>query len=411
MTKRILVLASTFPARDNDDVPAFVRDQIIAIKKLRPDIEFEVLAPHDRKSNTVSYSEHEHYTEYRFRYFWPKRFEKLAGHSIMPALKENPFNYVLVPFLFFGELAATLRHVTKTKPDEIYAHWFTFQGLVACIAGVIARTPFVYTTHASDVEVWKKIPLVGGHIVKSANSRSRRITAVSPRSMAKLEQFFSPLAWQEFKSRTSIIPMGVQMSSPSTVSQDELKERYQLAGKTVLFFMGRLAHKKGVSYLLEAFSRLNQPNLHLVIAGDGQLRGQLEAQTGKLDLNDRVTFTGFLSGDEKQDYLALADITVLPSIITDDGDAEGLPVVFMEALAAGKVCVATNESGADNIITDGESGFLLPHKDSQKLKSVIETALSLPDEKRLEIQAAAKKTAEQFDWQTVARQHIDFFGW
>lgn len=412
MAKRIMVLASTFPARDNDDVPAFVRDQIIAIKQLRTDIDFDVLAPHDQKSNTVSYSEHPHYTEYRFHYFWPRRFEKLAGHSIMPALKENPLNYVLVPFLFFGELAATIKHVIKTRPDEIYAHWFTFQGLVAYIAGMMTRTPFVYTTHAADVEVWKKIPLIGGSVVRFANRRARRITAVSPRSMAKLEQFFAAQDWQRFKSRTSIIPMGVHMNnSESELNPSELKQRYKLGDKTVLFFMGRLAHKKGVPYLLEAFSRLNQPNLHLVIAGDGQLRSSLETQARKLNLENKVTFTGFLSGDEKHDYLNLADLMVLPSIITDDGDAEGLPVVFMEALAAGKVCVATNESGADNIIQDGVSGFLLTHKDSELLRSKIETALALDEASRQNMQLAARNTAKQFDWQVVARHHLDFFGW
>lgn len=412
MKKHILVLVSTFPARADDDVPAFVRDQIIAIKQQRPDIKFDVLAPHDQRSNTVNYSEQEAYTEYRFHYFWPHRFEKLAGHSIMPALKENKLNYLLIPFLFIGELIATFRFVVKNKPDEIYAHWFTLQGFVACLVGLVTRTPYLYTTHASDVAVWKKIPILGGPIVRFSSHRARKITAVSLRSMAKLEQFFNADNWQKIEPKTEIIPMGVEIDSTEpTESVEVLKRRYGLEGKTVLFFMGRLAHKKGVSYLIEAFSKLNEPDLQLVIAGDGQLRQSLENQAAKLDIKDRVTFTGYLSGGQKQNYLALADLMVLPSIITDDGDAEGLPVVFMEALAAGKIAIATNESGADNIIKDGVSGYLLPHKDSQLLLEKIQAALALPKDDRIQMQTAARKVSKQFDWRVVAKDHIEFFDW
>src|SRR5690606_13690168 len=174
---------------------------------------------------------------------------------------------------------------------------------------------------------------------------------------------------------------------------------------------GRLAEKKGVKYLLEALSRLDESNVKLVIAGDGPLRQDLERRVKDLSLTDKVVFTGYLSGEEKSDYLALADIMVLPSIITDDGDAEGLPVVFMEALAAGKVAIATNESGADNIITDGVSGYLLPHKDTALLLEKIQTALALPADERARMQAPARQDSHQFDWKVVARVSIEFFGW
>src|SRR5690606_32781931 len=157
--------------------------------------------------------------------------------------------------------------------------------------------------------------------------------------------------------------------------------------------------------------KLKNTNTHLVIAGDGQLRSTLEKQASSLNLQDRVIFTGYLTGQEKQDYLSLADIMILPSIITDDGDAEGLPVVFMEALAAGKVAIATNESGADNIIEDSVSGYLLPHKDTALLLEKIQTALALPADERARMQAPARQDSHQFDWKVVARVSIEFFGW
>ena len=406
---RLLVVASTFPASNTDPVPAFVRDQIIAIKKQRPDIEISVLAPHDKRSNTTDFTQHEHYSEYRFHYFWPHSTEKLAGRGILPALKQNKLNYLLVPFLFIGEFASLWRLTRKLKPDVIYAHWFTPQAVTVYLASLVTRVPFVYTTHAADVDVWNKIPLLGKLVVRIVSRKADAITAVSPRSLAKLERFFNKSQWRDLKPKTAIIPMGVELPGATNADPAALKQTYDLDDQRVIFFMGRLAEKKGVSYLLEAFSELNTANLKLIIAGDGPLRTELENQARALNINDRVVLTGFLSGQQKTDYISLADLVVLPSIITKDGDAEGLPVVFMEALAAGKICIATNESGADNIITDGESGFLLPHKDSQKLKATIEMALNLSPRDQAKLKTNAREVSRQFDWVTVAHAHIDFF--
>ena len=150
---RVLVAASTFAANDGDPVPAFVRDQIIALQDIQPDLKVSVLAPHDKRSGTKSFTRHDAYDEYRFHYFWPFSYEKLAGRGIMPALKANPLNYFLIPPFFLGEFIALHRLTRRIKPDVLYAHWFTPQGIVCRWVGFFTGTPFVFTTHASDVDV------------------------------------------------------------------------------------------------------------------------------------------------------------------------------------------------------------------------------------------------------------------
>jgi glycosyltransferase involved in cell wall biosynthesis len=98
----------------------------------------------------------------------------------------------------------------------------------------------------------------------------------------------------------------------------------------------------------------------------------------------------------------------VPSIITDSGDAEGLPVSLMEGLAYGKVCIATNESGADDILIDGKDGFLLPQKDVDGLSAALVRAARLTPTERQAMTTAAQATAQQFSWPTIARQHYDF---
>src|SRR5262245_1537786 len=145
---RVLVVATTFPANDGDPVPAFIKHQVIALKAEYPDISLSVLAPHDARSHTVSFAKHGQYDEYRFHYFLPFRLERLAGRGIVPVLRQNPLYYGLVLFLVGAEFFALLRLCRRLRPDVVYAHWFTPQGITAGLVSVITHIPFAYTSHS-----------------------------------------------------------------------------------------------------------------------------------------------------------------------------------------------------------------------------------------------------------------------
>lgn len=398
---KLLVVTSTLPAGDADPVPAFVKDQLIALKKLQPGLEISVLAPHDRRSATQNFVRRPAYDEYRFHYFWPFTAEQLAGRGIMPALRANPLNYLLIPFLFIGEFLAVWSLTRKLKPDVIYAHWFTPQGIVASWVGRITHTPFVFTTHAADVDVWRRVPLAGSFIVRGAARRANAFTAVSRRSLQKVRQFFSETEWAGLQRKAAIIPMGVASRGiePRLPARD--------SSRTEILFLGRLVDKKGLQYLLAAYAqtRASLGSSVLVIAGDGPLLGALARQAEALGLVEHVRFAGFVTGTGKASLLRSADILVVPSIITGSGDAEGLPVVLLEGLAHGKLCIASFESGADDVLTDGQDGFLVPQKDVAALSSALLRAATLDPGKRRLIEAAARATAQRFDWASVAHQH------
>jgi len=400
---RVLVVASTFPASDSDAVPAFVKDQIKAMKQLDDSLEFSVLAPHDIRSQTKGFTKHNAYDEYRFHYAWPRLIEKLAGQGgIMPNLQSNPFNYLLIPALFLFEGISLYRLIRKVNPDLLYAHWFTPQAVIARIVGALTNTPFVFTTHASDVAVWRKIPLIGKPIVSWSTRGARAFTAVSERSMDKLAAFFYDSEWRELKKRSKLIPMGVDLiTEASTVS----------VRANSIMFVGRIAEKKGIQYLLPAFKEVLQdiPDATLTVAGDGPWLSRLKKQAHELGLNkQQITFPGYTTGKLKQDLINSQLVYVVPSIIAADGDAEGLPVTLMEGLAAGKLCISTNESGADNVLTDGKDGFLIPQKDTEALTAAMKKALLLSDEASKEMSKNARLTAKQFSWPVIAKKHIDF---
>ncbi|MBX3090966.1 MAG: glycosyltransferase [Cryobacterium sp.] len=389
-------------------MPAFVKDQVIALSRRYPDVAFHVLAPHDRRSNTHPFVEHDHYTEHRFHYFWPRRAEKLAGRGIMPALKANPLYLAVIPFLFLGEYAATLRLARELLPSVIYAHWFTPQAVVAARVSRRVGVPFVFTTHASDVDVWNRVPVIGKRLVRSVSARASAITAVSSRSRDKLLRFLT-----ESADRPSIhvIPMGVptRETSVSVAERASARSSLGLGSGTMYFFIGRLVEKKGLTYLLDALALVGSQLAEwtLVVAGDGPLREDLERQAASLGLASRVTFVGYVTGESKRDYLRSADVMIVPSIVTSDGDAEGLPVALLEGLSYGLCCIATNESGADDIITDGVDGMLCAQRDAVALGERLLDLHRESNKSRAQMSERARSLAQSFSWETIAVRHFD----
>ena len=321
----------------------------------------------------------------------------------MPALKNNKLYYLLIPFLFISEFNKLLFLTVKNKPNVIYAHWFTPQGITASWVSRLTKTPYILTTHASDVDVWNKIPLFNKMIVKFHTKNAHAITAVSRRSLNKLKNFFDEKDWRNIEHKTKIIPMGVNISNKNNTKNVKNKKKN-------ILFIGRLAEKKGVEYLLEAFSKLeNKKDYNLIIAGDGFLLDKLKTESKKLKIDNYTNFIGYVSGDKKDRLLKESDITILPSIITESGDAEGLPVAFMESLAAGNICITTDVSGADDIIIDGRDGFLIKQKSSDEILKTIKKIEKLPKNEIDNIKKNAKNTSEQFKWENIAKEHIDFF--
>ncbi|MCC7004215.1 MAG: glycosyltransferase [Gemmatimonadaceae bacterium] len=408
--RRILVVASTFPASPTDATPRFVRDLVEAMHREDPSRSFAVLAPHVG-TETVTYQRHEHFEEFRFGYVWPRGLQRLTKRGIMPAIAAQPWMLGVVPFLFLGEYLAMRRLVRTWKPDVIHAQWFTPQGVVAAMVARATGVPWVLTTHASDVSIWNKLPFFGGGIVRALLPFAQRITAVSTGTLARARGFFDVNEWAMIEPKVRIIPMGapaiVASAENATGNTVESHTSANRGATRSLLFIGRLAEKKGIPVLLDALSRLDA-SVRLVIAGTGPEEDALRAQVARLGLTERVEFAGFVTGAAKDALIAAADVVVVPSIVTPSGDAEGLPVVVLEALAAGRLCVATDASGAGDVITDGENGFLVPARDSEALASRLKIVLALDATARERVAARARESMVALQWPLIARRHLEF---
>ncbi len=156
---------------------------------------------------------------------------------------------------------------------------------------------------------------------------------------------------------------------------------------------------KGHQYLIAGIPAVLEqcPNTSFVFAGRGQLEAELTEQVYRLGLEKRVHFIGL-----RQDIpriLAMLDVFVLPSL------SEGLSMAILEAMVAGKPVVATQVGGNPELVVDGETGFLVPPRDSQALA---ESMVVLLTNKKLAAQLAenGKRRAEgQFSLGNMVRAY------
>lgn len=170
----------------------------------------------------------------------------------------------------------------------------------------------------------------------------------------------------------------------------------QEAEQPTILFIGRLVHKKGCTYLLDAMRQVQDavPDARLLIAGDGPLRETLEKQA--LALRD-VEFLGVQDTGQIRDLLRQAWVMCTPSIIADSGDAEGLGMVFLEAQALATPAVSFNTGGVVEAIADGETGLCIREKDTDALAEGLISLLRDDSLRRRYGDAGKQRVHEQFD--------------
>ena len=133
----------------------------------------------------------------------------------------------------------------------------------------------------------------------------------------------------------------------------------------VIGVIGRLVWQKGFDYFIDTIPDLLKKfkGARFLIVGEGELEEELKRKGKRLELEDKLFFTGFRS--DIKDVLASIDIFVMPSLL------EGLPMILLEAMAMGKPIVATDIDGINEVLEDGKTGLLVPPKDTKALMDSI----------------------------------------
>jgi colanic acid/amylovoran biosynthesis glycosyltransferase len=174
---------------------------------------------------------------------------------------------------------------------------------------------------------------------------------------------------------------------------------------------GRLIEKKGLPVTLRAFASFlsEYPNATLTIAGDGPLLGQLQDLARELKIDNRVSFTGFVSQAQLRDVYYGSHIFLHPSETGSDGNQEGIPNSMLEAMASGLPVFATQHGGIPEAIENGMSGLLVPEHNHEELSRALLNAVQDPDFLSRIARAGADVVRKNFDLRMQARQLEDVY--
>ena len=170
-------------------------------------------------------------------------------------------------------------------------------------------------------------------------------------------------------------------------------------GEWRLLQTGRLIEKKGVATSLHAFAEFAKvfPGAQFVVAGDGPMLPELKELARTLQVNDKVSFPGFVAQEQLRELLYHSHIFLHPSQLGTDGNQEGVPNSMLEAMATGLPVFATNHGGIPEAISNGLTGILVSERDHVALAGELIQAAQQPERLWQLGRAGAESVAQKFN--------------
>lgn len=264
-------------------------------------------------------------------------------------------------------------------------------GVAALLVRRLLGLPYVLTLQedVTDPRVRSRAALLGP-LYSAIYRGARRIHAISTFLAHKARE-------QGTQAPITVVSNGIDTAVFKSVSQQDKPALRKTLGLPedvpIVITASRLSHTTAVDDFLRAVSEM--PEVHAVVAGDGELRDEIHALAQSLGITDRVRFLGSVSHDVLAHYLAASDIFVRAS------RAEGLGTAFLEAMACGLPVVATRMGGIPDIVYEGENGACVPVNDPHAVAQAVTRLLG--DRVLYEkLRSGAIEFARDFDWQPIA---------
>jgi glycosyltransferase involved in cell wall biosynthesis len=319
--------------------------------------------------------------------------------TLATAIRENfgSRRYLSGALMYFPKAVYLARHMVHHHVDHIHAHFASHPALVAYVIHRLTGIPYSFTAHGSDLHRDQ-------HMLREKVRRAATTVTISEFNRRVIHQ----VCGDPPPSNVRVIHCGVDTQVFSSIP-----DKHQRPGTHVpaIYCIGTMHEVKGQTYLLRAARLLVDQEVPCVIRfiGDGPDLVKCQALAQELKISDRVEFLGHQPRDAVQDHLQHADIVAVPSVPTQDGRREGIPVALMEAMASGAAVVASRLSGIPELVRHDVNGLLVTPGDVREL--AVELRQLLQDEKlRDRLAVAARQTIEQeFNQQLSAAQLAEVF--
>ena len=300
--------------------------------------------------------------------------------------RSTPLEQVL--FLLSASFAC-LRLVPQLKPHATLAFFGLPSGAVAWLMKRIYGMPYVVSLRGGDVPGFRPYDFRIYHRMIAPFLRIiwKQAAAVvaNSKGLRKLALAF------DSRFEIPVIPNGIDLDYYQTPDRDWSVPR--------LLSVGRLVHQKGLDLAMRALGGLKEVDWEWCIAGDGPEMQALQTLARQLGLADRVKFLGWQSREELVQTYQQTNVFLFPS------RHEGMPNAVLEAMASGMPVIASCIAGNDELVVNGQTGYLVPSEDIEALQTALKKLLN-DSALRREMGGAARRLAqESYSWESTARQY------
>ncbi len=293
-------------------------------------------------------------------------------------------------FVYLFEACRLLSWLQAFDARHVHAHFGTNSTEVVMLANALGGPSYSFTVHGP--EEFDKPQFI--HLGEKVR-RAAFVAAISAYGRSQLFRWVDHAHW----SRVKVVHCGLEQAFHNVPA-------VAIPSAPRLVCVGRLCEQKGQLLLLEAARILAAQGaaFEIVLAGDGEMRGQIEALIALHGLQAQVRITGWISSEQVREEILAARALVLPSF------AEGLPVVIMEAMALRRPVLTTYVAGIPELVRQGENGWLFPAGDVDELAATLAECLGAPVEVLQRMgEAAYQRVLERHDIDTEATKLAHLF--
>ena len=264
-----------------------------------------------------------------------------------------------IHLIYLAEACRIFLWMREANVRHLHAHFGTNPAEIAMMVHALGGPSWSFTAHGP--EEFDKAQLL--HLREKILA-SAFVIAICSYGRAQLYRHIEFKHWD----KVHVVHCGLEKEYFTAAPSMEVS-------KNRLVCVGRLCEQKGQLLLIEAARQLRAQNvdLELVLAGDGEMRPEIEALVTLYRLEKNVRITGWIGGKQVADEIRQARALILPSF------AEGLPVVIMEAMALKKPVISTFVAGIPELVKTGEHGWLVPASDIEALVKAVKTCLETPE--------------------------------
>ncbi len=244
--------------------------------------------------------------------------------------------------------------------SHVHAHYANVPATIALIVHRLTGIPYSFTAHAKDIYLSQP-----AHLAYKI-ARARFVVTCTCYN----QEYLTGVATTPLQTPIHRIYHGLNLRA---FPAPEIAVHPLANDVPLILTVARLVDKKGLPYLLEACHLLKTRdvafNCHII--GDGPMRAMLEQRIQELELSDRVTLCGAQTHERVIEEYQQASVKVLPCIVSDNGDRDGIPNVLVEAMYMGVPVISTPISGIPELLNDGVNGVLVAPHDGAALADAI----------------------------------------